>query len=167
MICDHILGILGEQGGPKWHFGPKKWPKMVPYRTTKSVLGSWLPQINFGWCMNHMWRYIINVRRGGQKSTNFAEKSAIFPEKVPFLAQNLPKSPWNHVWMMCWPIEWILGGGVQEGTNFAGKIAILPENCHFSSCTGSEGVICMSHAFFQHVLGFCKKTKKKHFFITI
>ena len=68
---------------------------------------------------------------GGQKSTNFAVKSAIFPEKVPFLAQNLPKSPWNHVWMMCWPIEWILGGGVQEGTNFARKIAILPENCHF------------------------------------
>ena len=55
---------------------------------------------------------------------------------------------------------------MQEGTNFAGKIAILPENCHFSSCTGSEGVICMSHAFFQHVLGFCKKNWKKTLFYT-
>ena len=69
---------------------------------------------------------------------------------------------------MCGPIEWILRRGEQEGTNFARKIAILPEKlpfcrkkCHFSSCTGSEGVICMSHAFFPT----CFRTHLKKSFL--
>ena len=156
---------FGGAGGPKWHFGPKKWPKMVPYRTTKSVLGSWLPQINFGWCMNHMWRYIINVRRGGAKKYKFCRKKCYFSGKSAIFGskstQITLESCVNDVltyWMdirgrgagrykFCW-----------KNCHFAGKIVILPEKlpfcqkkCHFRSCTGSDGVICMSHAFFSNM----------------
>lgn len=50
-----------------------------------------------------------------------------------------------------------------ENCHFAGKLPFCQKKCHFSSCTFSEGVICTSHAFYQHVLGFCKKNEKKTF----